>query len=277
MSIYQRIPAPPLSQYIAWLWYYVDYFPDHDRQFVLPDGTFELIINLEDRPRKLFDRHDRHRYRSFKRAWISGPHREYIEIDAVPGSTMIGAHFLPGGAASFIGVPCDELADRVEELDMIWGSWAWEWRERSQTAQGAQAKLALLEQLLMSRLGQVQAERARGVNWAVKRFAHQPHLKSIQVVTRELGISHKHFIEQFRREVGLTPKLFCRILRFQQVLRRIHERKAVRWADVANSCGYFDQAHFINDFGRFAGVNPSAYLTLQMTGDPKFIRAAAAR
>jgi hypothetical protein len=96
MSIYRRIPAAPLDAYVSWLWYFHDYYPDHERQFVMPEGTFELIINLEDRPRKLFDRGDFNRYRSFRRGWISGTHRGYLVIDALSGSSMIGAHFKPG-------------------------------------------------------------------------------------------------------------------------------------------------------------------------------------
>jgi AraC-like DNA-binding protein len=86
-------------------------------------------------------------------------------------------------------------------------------------------------------------------------------------------VSHKQFIEQFRREVGLTPKLFCRIRRFQEVLGLIHSQKTVNWADVACSCGYFDQAHFVNDFLAFAGLNPSAYLDRRLEEDQNFVRA----
>ena len=54
MSIYRHIAAPPLNQYVDFFWYYVDLPPDHDREHVLPDGTFELIINLQETARKLF-------------------------------------------------------------------------------------------------------------------------------------------------------------------------------------------------------------------------------
>ena len=76
-----------------------------------------------------------------------------------------------------------------------------------------------------------------------------------------MGISHKHFIAQFRAVVGLTPKRFCRIRRFQQVLAEVEARQAVKWADLACACGYYDQAHFVHDFQGFSGLNPSAYLT----------------
>jgi AraC-like DNA-binding protein len=275
MSIYRHIPRPPLGQHVECLWYYADFTPDHDREHVLPDGSFELIINLEERPRKLFDRKHASRFKTFKRGWMSGAHAEFLVIDALPVSSMIGAHFKPGGAARFLGLPAGELCRQVVELDALWGARAWEWRERLLAAPGAQAKFVVFEQMLLQRLAAAGAKSAgnKGVSWAIGQFVREPHLQSIAAVSHDLGVSHKQFIEQFRREVGLTPKLFCRIRRFQEVLSRIHSHKTVNWADVACSCGYFDQAHFVNDFLAFAGLNPSAYLDRRLDGYPNFVRA----
>ena len=275
MNIYRHIPRPPLGQHVEWLWYYDDLEADHDREHVLPDGAFELMFNLEDRPRKLFDRENAGRFNSFKRGWLSGGHAEFLIIDVLAGSTMIGAHFKPGGAARFLGLPAGEFCRQVVEVDAFWGAGIWEWRERLLAAPDAQAKFVVFEQMLLQRMAAAGAKtgRNRGVTWAIGEFMREPQLQSIAAVSHGLGISHKQFIEQFRREVGLTPKLFCRIRRFQEVLGRIRSQKTVNWADVACSCGYFDQAHFVNDFLSFAGLNPSAYLDRRLEEDPKFVRA----
>jgi len=80
-------------------------------------------------------------------------------------------------------------------------------------------------------------------------------------VTDEIGISKRYFIDIFRNEVGLTPKLFCRVRRFQQALRQITSGTRIDWLNVALESGYFDQAHFIHDFRAFSNINPSAYLS----------------
>jgi AraC-like DNA-binding protein len=72
-------------------------------------------------------------------------------------------------------------------------------------------------------------------------------------------MSHKHFIQEFREQVGLSPKLFCRIRRFQKILEQINARERLSWAQIACDCGYYDQAHLVNDFQAFGGLNPSAY------------------
>jgi AraC-like DNA-binding protein len=80
------------------------------------------------------------------------------------------------------------------------------------------------------------------------------------VVTAEIGLSPRRFIELFRRQVGLPPKVFCRVRRFQNVLQMVHQRTEIDWVRVALECGYYDQAHFIHDFQSFSGLTPSAYL-----------------
>ena len=275
MNFCRHVPAPPLSAFVEWFWYYDDLSTDHSREHVLPDGTFELVINLAGPPRRLFAQENVQSYRSFKRAWLSGAQSGYLVIDVINKSSMMGVHFRPGGIAAFAGFPSHELKDQVVELDHIWGIEAWDWHEQLQAARGPAAKFAVLEAWLLERLrGTPPTDaRARRVAHAIREFEREAEFPDIRATARSLNISHKHLIEEFRRVTGLTPKLYCRIQRFQRVLASINTRKQIEWAAVAVSCGYFDQAHFIHDFTAFSGVNPSAYLR-HRTGYPGFIRAS---
>jgi len=258
----QHFPRPPLARYVDWFWFYESRFPDHRREHVLPDGTFELVIDLRETPRKLFDRQDASRFDSFRGGWLSGTHSEYLIIDAVPDSSMMGVHFKPGGAAPFLGQPSDELCNQVVELDALWGRSAHELRERLLATPNPPAKFSVLENFLLARMARFgsAANGQEHVGWALDQFLRQPHQQAIRAVADKLGVSHKHFIAEFRRQVGLTPKLFCRIRRFQEVLAQISAHTTIEWADLAYSCGYYDQAHFVNDFQAFSGLNPSTYL-----------------
>ena len=80
---------------------------------------------------------------------------------------------------------------------------------------------------------------------------------------RQIGTSQRTFINTFAREVGMTPKLYSRVRRFNRALRMVHRREDVDWTDVALACGYFDQSHLIRDFRAFAGLSPSSYLALR--------------
>jgi AraC-like DNA-binding protein len=274
MGVYRHIPAPPLNQFVELFWYYVDLIPDHAREHVLPDGTFELIINLQETPRKLFRRVGTDDHDAFKRGWVSGAQSKFLMIDALPYSSMIGVHFRPGGAAAFLGLPANELAGQVVELDAVWGNEVWAWRDQLLAGKTSAEKFAVLERLLLQRLAHSRPYRHRSVDWALERFAADPRVQTIASVSRDVGFSHKHFIDLFRRETGLTPKLFCRIRRFQQALIEIQARGELDWADIACSCGYFDQSHFIHDFAEFSGLKPSAYPKRCLEGERNFVRVA---
>ena len=272
MGIYRHFPAPPLNQYVEFFWYYVDLFPGHDREHVLPDASSELIINLQDTPRNIFDPRTRASQQSFKRGWLSGAHSKYLIIDALPASSMIGVHFKPGGVAPFLGRPAAELGNQVVELEDLWGAGVWQWRDRLLAATTATAKFQILERLLLQRLDAMVAEgvHRQAVMWAVSQYLAQPHARTVASVSRQLGFSQKHFIHLFRQETGLTPKLFCRVRRFHSVLAQIQTRQEVDWADVACACGYYDQSHFANDFVAFSGFNPTRYLRHRLKGELNF-------
>lgn len=149
-----------------------------------------------------------------------------------------------------------------------WSSWtrsggsaAIELREALLAALSPQSKFATLESWLLQRLNacQFDAREQDRVFWARDRLlaAEPPRIGDL---VAEPGISHRRFIDEFRSHVGLTPKRFCRIRRFQQVVAEVAARKPIDWADLAYACGYFDQAHFANDFRAFSGLRPSEYL-----------------
>src|SRR5580765_3991179 len=114
-------PCFPLSQFVDWFWFYEGYEPEHRKERLLPHGAMELVIDLYEKPKRLFDRRDQTLFRSYRRSWISGTHSEFIVIEAAPHSSMMGIHFKPGGACPFFDFPLTELKDSVVELEATWG------------------------------------------------------------------------------------------------------------------------------------------------------------
>jgi AraC-like DNA-binding protein len=252
-------PAPPLDQFVDWFWFHSDLQAAHSMERLLPDGTFELVIDLSDVPRKLFDRKNPRLYREFRGAWISGARADFIVIDVIQKTSMIGAHFKPGGAAAFLGMPADELTGRVENTDLVWGVAMNDLRTAILEEPSVDAKFHLLEKFLRERL--TVPDRRDGIRYALRRLSERPDVGRMADLAEEVGISQKHFIALFRSQVGLTPKKFCRVRRFHKALQEIETSCALDWAGIATNTGYYDQSHFIRDFHSFSGMNPSAYLT----------------
>ena len=252
------IPRPPLSNFVGLFWYYEGYQQPHKKERLLPDGSMQLVINLREDQTRLYDPHDTDQVRTFSGTFISGVHSEFFVIDTAEQASVVGVHFKPGGAFPFLGLPASELRNAHLSLETLWGAWAGELRERLLEAATPQAMFRILEDVLLARARRL--ERHPAVAFALHEFHGVPHTRTISEVTGQIGLSAKRFIQVFDSEVGLTPKLFCRVRRFQKVLRLVRMGQPVEWADIAADCGYFDQAHFIRDFRAFSGLNPSIYL-----------------
>jgi AraC-like DNA-binding protein len=261
--LYRRYSPPlPLGQFVDVIWLYEgSTLPTHEKERLLPDGSTELVFNLAEDKIRLYDRENTSRLRTFCGSVICGPHSQFFVIDTAEQAAVAGVHFKPGGAFPFLGMPTSELHNLHVGLDTIWGPLAAQVRERLLGAKTAEAKFRLIEEALLTAAGG-SLDRHPAVVYALKEFAGAPHERRVSDVTDKIGLSARRFIEVFRSEVGLAPKLFCRVRRFQRVLPLIQRGKEIDWAEIALSCGYFDQAHFNHDFRAFSGINPSTYLAV---------------
>jgi hypothetical protein len=113
-------PEAPLSQFIENFFYYEGYNPSHKREKILPDGAIELLIDFEEKPKKLYEDAYSDLGKTLKRSWISGERTKYIYVGA-EHTSMIVIRFRPGGVHPFCRFPVSELNNAVIETDLIWG------------------------------------------------------------------------------------------------------------------------------------------------------------
>ena len=179
-------------------------------------------------------------------------------IDTATEDRVIGIQFQPGGTFPFFREPASEAANQSAPLDCLWGGAAGNLREQLLTAASADAMFALLERKLLARLVRP-LELHPAIQFARAHICRAPHVATVSGVMERIGLSQRRFIELFRDQIGLTPKTFCRVRRFQRVLETVHRRSAVDWAQVALDGGYYDQAHLIRDCHEFAGNAPSGF------------------
>jgi len=255
-----HFPKLPLSQFVENIWYVQGQHVDYAREKILPDGAIELIIDLDSWPKKIFDDEiTTDRYRTVKRAWISGERTRYIVI-GTDNTHLIGIRFKPGGAYPFFGFPISELSEYVTELDLIWGRLVYDIRDRLLEIESPEEKLQRLESFLLEQV-KLSLVPNKSIAFAVQQLQNSPQFLAIRDLAAQIGITQKHLITQFEKVVGLRPKSFARVAKFTKVLNVIEQQKQVEWTSIAYECGYYDQAHFIKEFHTFSGLNPSAYLT----------------
>jgi AraC-like DNA-binding protein len=254
-----RHPKPELSAFVETFWFYQDLEVDHTKEKLLPDASMELVIDLSEGPKKLYDKRDFNQFTAFDQCWVSGLQRQYIVIGAQAGASMMGVHFRPGGAAPFFTFPISELAGSVVELDLIWKREILALREQLLEAATPDEKFDLLESFLIVKArGNLQPDVTLATAFSMLRA--WPVL-SLRDLASQLGLTHKQLLSRFDCRVGVTPKVASRILRFQKALSATAKATtAPDWADLALDCGYYDQAHMIHEFQELAGLTPAAYM-----------------
>lgn len=253
-----RPPVPRLAGFIDRFWSCSD-APPHRRERILPSGTIELVVNLREDEIRVYDPSDPDRCKRYSGAVVSGAYSGAFVIDPLQHASIVGVHFRPGGAFPFLGLPAGELADTHIDLETLWGPLAIELRERLCAAATAAERFHLLEEALLSRLRRP-PERHGAVPVALDAFEPTGAVVRVREVAGHVGLSQRRFIQIFAAEVGMTPKLYSRVRRFQRARALVRDAVAPEWARIAVDCGYCDQSHLIRDFLAFSGLSPESYL-----------------
>jgi AraC-like DNA-binding protein len=170
--------------------------------------------------------------------------------------SCIELRLAPLAARRILGWPMHELTNRTLSLDELVPE-SRQLADRLREAHAWQERFALVESFLARRLADA-APPAREVAWSVEVLRRSAGRAAIRSLAQEIGWSHRRLITRFREQVGLTPKAFARVVRFDRAAERLRSssRKIV---EIAYDCGYFDQAHLTREFRELAGVTPAEF------------------
>lgn len=258
MIFIHRIPRPPLDAFVASIWFCENEPRPWALERILPTGAAQLIVNLKEDETRSYLPELGYRCETAAGSVLAGVQSRFSLIDTAEQECVAGVAFLPGGMGPFFPVPASETLNSDVPLDVLWGRQrVSRLRQQLLEATGPQAKLDVLESALADIWSPSGLHPA--VNYALKTFTRQPLPGKIRGVTDSIGMSPKRFIERFKSAVGMSPKHYCRVLRFQHALACANGGGFVDWTGVAVDCGYYDQAHFIHDFREFAGLTPTGY------------------
>lgn len=251
-------PCAALASHVEKFWCCDGHPGVHGTDRALPDGRFQLAFSLAEGPiSALVD--PMGNGGGIAPSLLIGIRSRFGIIDTAKLRSAMGVVFRPGGVHAFLNMPADAFHDKNVSLDLIWGAMVQTLRDQLRSANDPAKKFQILEVALLSRINErVQLNAA--VRYALLEFARRPQIPMVQELAHESGLSRRRFAQLFREQVGLTPKLYCRLQRFQNALKQVSSGGAVDWAQLALATGYCDQAHLAHEFRDFSGLSPSAYL-----------------
>lgn len=213
----------------------------------IPRAQVQLVVRFGPAARDGLDIHVLGAQQTVRRKVVRGVHRSLVARCGL------------GSCAQVFGVPASELAGRIAPLESLWGDAATHaLRERLAQAGDVAQATALLDDAVARRIDA--AVPCDGRMRVVAEAARQLPNASVRAVADGLGLSERHLRRLFQQAVGMSPKRFERIARFDRAIRAARENAGATWASIAAATGYYDQAHLIDDFRAIAGATPGAFL-----------------
>ena len=239
----RHAPAHALDRHVAS--YFSVSLPPGSRGSVrtLPEGCADVMFDLGSQPR----------------GWLSGPRTRARIFEHTGPVELLGAQLQPGVARLLTSTPARELLDATLPLEQVLagGDLAVPTLLGAlQRATGSPARCAELDRFLLQRFGGACVDPR--VSLALESVIERGGAADVSELARAVAASPRNLTRLFHAWVGMSPKLFCRMVRFQNVLRHLAAGGKPDWAALSAELGYADQSHLIRDFGDFAQVSPGA-------------------
>ena len=229
-----------LAPYVECLWTLEPdrVLPEHT---VLPDGCTDIVYS---------------RGRPAPEPQVVGVMTRAHKFALVPGQFDCGVRFRPGMSRGFLRVTGNEIADQSVPLSEIWGTAGRDLATQLADATSAEECVGLIAERLPD-------PSALGVVQQVCTFiVEQCGQVRMDDLARDAALSARQLRRLFLEQVGLSPKHFSRVIRFRHSLSQLQTSQRGDWTRVALDSGYYDQAHFINEFRELSGYTPGEFVAL---------------
>ena len=212
---------------------------------VIPDGCIDIIINLSENSYA-------------KTSSIVGTMTKPIFAELKNCVNFIAVRFKPGGYLHFFNIPAHELTDKIVPFEMLSTKNSYSLIERVVLEKHIGRKLELFQNYLENLLI-INDKNDSTIKHALYNILEKKGNISISELSKNVNISQRQLCRKFENWIGINPKCFCRIIRFQTIIHLLKNSK-FDLLSTALDGGYYDQSHFIHEFSSLYGLTPSEFL-----------------
>lgn len=248
-------PHPRLRPYVIRYCWYDEQTTSFTRRVEAAGVEVPFIVNLGP-PLGVRLSSDQH-VTDHAEGFVGGLHPGYAMVDSYGSQRGLQIGLTPVGAQRLLGVSMREITSHVVCLDDALGAAAATLRDKLLEAADWAECFGIAEGFLISAFDRSPPP-PPALDWALARMHATGGNLDIASLTDALGCSRRYLITAFNDHVGVPPKLFARILRFQRACS-LADAGRLGWSEVALRSGYYDQAHLIRDFHQFAGRTPASF------------------
>jgi len=251
---FERIkPSAGLEDIIECYWVIKDDDQTSNVQKIIPDGFTELIFHFGDPYKIKLGK----QWKKQSNALLAGQITRHFLLQNSGRSDVLGIKFKPTALTHLfdlnMSVITDKVVDAISVLPKEMSLLQNEFRElRSYHELVSKAENYLIKRLSSAPLKNTYADKA------INLIFQKKGMVTVAELCASMKIGERQLENYFKKFVGLTPKFFCRIIRFNYIFDLVQENKQ-QWTSLAYEAAYYDQSHFIRNFKAFTGQSPSAY------------------
>lgn len=243
-------PPPPLARYVRMFWAFEHDVPEGSPYVYrsMADGCVEIVFHYKG----TFTGENGAYHPAVVHAQCSH-HQRFLTHGSFG---IFGAYLYPFALPQLFGLSATAFSNEIPGLTEVLGREGEGLQEQVMLAATNDERVQLLSAFLMRRLSsQQQHETAAHV--AIRQIIRVNGQINVAKLASDVCLSTRQFERRFKEFSGFSPKLFTRIIRFQQALAQYG--KASSMTELAYACGYYDQSHFIHEFKAFSGYHPKHY------------------
>jgi AraC-like DNA-binding protein len=205
----------------------------------VPDGCVDLLFQITD---------------GWATGYAYGTVTKNWNLEVRGGSTYFGVRFKPGYLPRNIDISLPELVDnRISLRDIKGGG---QLVDSIAEAGGFTEMIGTVQKFIDGSFWPGDLLQMLIAN--IERYNGNVRVSALE---EETHYTARYLNKVFRQQLGLPPKVFANIIRFQTMLRKINSDHGFASADLAAEFGYFDQSHLIKEFKEFAALTPREYIT----------------
>lgn len=253
MKISKLLPSNVLRPYISryWVWEKENTLP----KIFAGTGTelmfrYGATLSTENVKGNVF---------SLPKSYIMSPRFKQYQLQVSQDASFISVRFRAGAFRHFCQYAGSDFIDNFVSCEDLWGQMGKSLEQQVFVAQSTPERVRVIEGFLIECLNRYVKDE-RKLDCAVQSLLYHYQDMNVQQIQQNLFLSQRQMERKFKAAVGVSPKAFQRISRFEAVIKKLLLARQNKYLDIAMEHGYYDQSHFIKDFKYYIGEAPSVFL-----------------
>jgi AraC-like DNA-binding protein len=188
--------------------------------------------------------------------FLYGQTTEHTKLHSIGKLSTIGIYFYPHALKSIFGFDADELTNSCLDISLLPARQGHQLSEQLLNTPSVAEQVKLLSSYLFAQIERNSAQADEITQHALSQIIGSKGSLSLEDLQKNLHLSERSIERKFKQSVGISPKLFSRICRFQASLNQLRNNDYDKLSDLAFENDYADQSHLIRAFNEFAGLSP---------------------